>query len=249
MKLPSYFHARPVRVLLAGCGGTGSHALSGLARLHTCLRAVDHPGLEVTAADPDRVSEANVGRQLFAASDLGHPKADVLVHRLNLWYDLAWQARPEPVTADFAPDRGADLLIGCVDSAAARHALDACARAARIPFWLDCGNDDRWGQVVLGQPVGTDRLPTVLEIFPDMRDAGDTGPSCSLAESLGRQGAFINQAIATLALDALWTMFRSGRIDRFAWFLNLADGRMTSLDSDPATRARLTRSAGQDPAA
>ena len=55
----------PVTVNLIGAGGTGSQVLTCLARLDTALRGLGHPGLFVTLYDPDTVTEANIGRQLF----------------------------------------------------------------------------------------------------------------------------------------------------------------------------------------
>ena len=247
VRLPRDWHSRPVQIAVAGCGGSGSHVLAGLARLHTCLVGLDHPGLAVVAYDPDRVTDSNVGRQLFAPADLGRLKADALIHRINLWYGLDWQAVPERLDADNATGKPVDLLVGCVDSAAARVALGAFCAARQVDFWLDLGNEQRTGQVVLGQPAEAAqsagwRLPTVLEVFPDLRDPArrDPGPSCSLAESLSRQGPLINQMMATLALDALWQALRTGAIPRFAWFVNLDDGRVTSLPAEPAVTARYT---------
>ena len=238
-RLPGHYYRSPVKIVVAGCGGTGSHMISGLARLDACLRGLDHPGFEVVACDPDRVSPTNVGRQMFAPSDVGLYKADVLIHRANLWFGLDWESRPVALNGEIDTRSQIHLLIGCVDSWAARQDLLRAAQKLHADYWLDCGNGDSWGQVVLGE-IATGRhghrdlLPTVLDRFPDVDpdiDA-DAGPSCSLAESLGRQGPMINQALATLALDALWQTFRTGRIDRAAWFLNLASGRMTS---SPAT--------------
>lgn len=65
----------PVTVNLIGAGGTGSQVLTGLARLDVTLRALGHPGLFVTLYDPDIVTEANIGRQLFGYSDMGLNKA------------------------------------------------------------------------------------------------------------------------------------------------------------------------------
>jgi PRTRC genetic system ThiF family protein len=79
--LPARYVEDQVTVDLIGCGGNGSQMLTGLARLDRALRALGHPGLVVTAWDPDTVSEANVGRQLFSPSDVGLNKATVLVHR------------------------------------------------------------------------------------------------------------------------------------------------------------------------
>jgi len=118
----------------------------GLARLHTALRALGHPGLNVAVYDPDHVSPANLGRQLFSAADLGANKAQVLVNRINCFFNLQWQAQPTKLTRNSGQHW--DFLIGCVDSAAARLELDRC----KFHYWLDLGNSAKYGQVVLGEP-------------------------------------------------------------------------------------------------
>jgi hypothetical protein len=62
----------------------------GLCQLQKALQGLGHPGLQVTAFDPDTVSEANLGRQLFTESDLGQNKALTLIHRLNIAFGLDW---------------------------------------------------------------------------------------------------------------------------------------------------------------
>ena len=70
-----------VRCHLVGVGGNGAHMAACLARLDIATRALGHPyGLYVEAFDADRVSEANVGRQLYSVADLGKHKALVTVH-------------------------------------------------------------------------------------------------------------------------------------------------------------------------
>lgn len=242
-----------VRVALAGCGGNGSQMLTGLARLNHAMRALGHPGLRVEAFDPDRVSEANVGRQLFAPVDVGLPKASVLVHRLNAYFGLDWVAHVDRMEHwnPFGIEGGFDLVVSCVDSRAARVAIDRKRPAVRDgarPYWLDLGNREADGQVVLGQwPIGdepdTPRLPTVLELFPEMRDLRtpeDDAPSCGLAEALERQELFINQAVVTQALAILWTLFRFGRISWHGAFVNLRTGRTQPLAVDPEAWARLS---------
>ena len=56
----------PVTVLVAGAGGTGYQVITSLARMSVALQALGHPGLHLTAFDPDTVTEANIGRQLFS---------------------------------------------------------------------------------------------------------------------------------------------------------------------------------------
>ena len=69
---------RPVTVNLIGAGGTGSQVLTCLARLDVALRGLGHPGLFVTLYDPDIVTEANIGRQLFSPSDLDRTRRNAL---------------------------------------------------------------------------------------------------------------------------------------------------------------------------
>lgn len=244
----------PVHIALAGAGGNGSQMLSGLARLNCAIRALGHPGLDVTVYDPDDVSEANLGRQLFAPGDVGRNKAAVAVHRINAWFGTAWEASPTAFGSRRA-ERAQDtsIVISCVDSARARVLVNAEIETwYRKPFyWMDLGNRAADGQVVLGIPAWHAehaayeyRLPTVLELYPELRaSAGaadaDPGPSCSLAQALERQELFVNQAVVTPALQLLWLVFRHGRTDWCGAFVNLASGRMSPLPVDPQAWARM----------
>ncbi|XCP04908.1 PRTRC_ThiF: PRTRC system ThiF family protein [Bacteroides fragilis] len=78
----------PVTVFVIGAGGTGSQVATGLARMSVALQALGHPGLHVTVFDPDTVTEANIGRQLFSGSELGLNKAAALATRINRFFRL-----------------------------------------------------------------------------------------------------------------------------------------------------------------
>jgi len=254
--LPSHLVQGRIRIALAGAGGNGSQMLSGLARLHLALSALGHPGLDVTVFDPDIVTPANIGRQLFSPSDVDCYKADVLVNRINCFFNLAWKAQPTKYTRQSG---GTHLLIGCVDSATARREL----MHARWEYWLDLGNMERKGQVVLGQKPKRIRseaadtarrmfnrkmtakeraedaawqkfqpLPTIMELFPELKNKRrkvDNTPSCSLAEALEKQDLFINQTVATFALQLLWQFIRQGGLDIHGYFINLESGRVSPL--------------------
>lgn len=256
----------PVNIALVGAGGNGSQMLTGLARLHTAMLALHHPGgLRVHVYDPDRVSEANVGRQLFSPSDIGQYKACVLVHRLNCWYGLDWEARPSRFTlpASNYATNFPDIVVSCVDTIASRKEIAKLLtlRRSETPrYWLDLGNRQQDGQVILGEPdrqhgagcgvinseefrrgmnakvrrakkVAPPRLPTVMEIFPELkrRQKEDNAPSCSLAESLEKQDLFINDHISRWALHLLWTLFRQGKIEHHGYLINLKDGAVNPL--------------------
>lgn len=243
--------SNPVTIQLVGCGGNGSQMLTGLARLHYALHALGHPGFRLLAWDPDNVSQANIGRQLFSPSDVGQNKAAVLINRVNVFFSLSWGAIPRRFDSWHGGHQGTDIVITCVDSAAARREIGAQIDGIEdLYYWMDLGNRAEDGQVVLGCPAWNEerranypeRLPTVLELFPEIA-AGkvkeDNTPSCSLAEALERQHLFVNQAVVTSALQILWQLFRFGKIDWHGAFINLRTGRTTPLPVDLAVWARM----------
>ncbi len=247
---------RPVVVHLVGTGGNGSYMLSGLAKLNHALQHLGHPGFELTAWDPDTVSEANVGRQLFYPGDVGHAKSDVLVNRINAAFGVSWRsvATRYSTTGLAVPD----VLVSCVDSAAARVEIGKIwDRGNFARYWLDLGNRAADGQVVLGSATalswGTDAkrqpkcaaLPTVLDLHPEIvagEVPDDDAPSCSLAEALERQQLFINQHIANEACELLWRLFRFGEIDWHAVYVNLnprsVARRATNIPLSPKRAAK-----------
>jgi PRTRC genetic system ThiF family protein len=238
---------QPLRVLIVGAGGNGSSILLGLPYLHQAMRVWGHAGgIHVMLADGDQVSDTNCVRQPFAAADVGLKKATVLINRVNLFWGLKWQAHPEHFHKDSLRSNSAHphLIIGCVDTRAARQAiLSAVTRANDYTtYWLDLGNNASSGQYVLGQPLNATnrrsavRLRTVADLYPEIADteAGeDPLPSCSAAEALERQEPFINQVLATSALAMLARLFRYGTLTHHGAFYNASTGRMSVLGVDP----------------
>ncbi|AST27240.1 MULTISPECIES: PRTRC system ThiF family protein [Ralstonia solanacearum species complex] len=239
-----------VRVVLVGCGGNGSQMLTGLARLNHAIRALGHPGLAVEVYDPDTVSEANMGRQLFSPADVGHYKAIVHTQRINHFFGLDWRAQPRKYErGEYAhPAAVPALFIACVDSAAARQQLDTAISGRMNTYLLDLGNRASDGQVLFGQtpatlqdgavgnarfnPPGSAPLPYPYAVLPELIDTimpEDDAPSCGLAEALARQELFVNQAIVTPALAILWEFFRYGRLTWHGAFVNLKTGSMRPM--------------------
>jgi PRTRC genetic system ThiF family protein len=240
-KLDLDLYQRLIRVCLVGAGGNGSQMLSGLARLHLSLKAVGHPyGFDVVVLDPDLVTEANVGRQLFSPSDIGQPKAHILVNRLNAFFGLDWRARASRFCMESIQHGTSDFIIGCVDTKASRRDIAEAVEWARCRYWLDLGNDAKVGQVILGEPPKAEkrldfRLPTVTDLYPKILDPKakeDDTPSCSLAGALLKQDLFINQAVSTFALNLLWSLFRQGGLNYHGAFINLETSTTTPLPID-----------------
>lgn len=161
----------PVTINVIGCGGTGSQVINSLARMHSALRALNHPGLYVRAIDPDKVTTANMGRQLFSPADVDSYKCMVLVGRINRFFGTDWEGVPKyyDATTDVRP---ANITISCVDTGAARKGIKAALRMEtkssrpqptptgymidnylqpyETPYyWMDFGNMMDRGQVVL----------------------------------------------------------------------------------------------------
>lgn len=239
---------RRVGIHLVGVGGNGAQMAACLARLDIAMKALGHPhGLHVTAFDADWVSEANVGRQLYSAADIGRHKAIVTIHRLNQFYGLDWIAHPIRYEA-FRPSRygmpRADILVSCVDSRSARRTLHEAVfdGGERYRYWLDLGNTEASAQVVLGQgPCRAQgerglRLPCVTELFPELLDAGipdDNRPSCSVRVSLASQGLFINDVAVRFAAQLLYELFSKGRLTQHGVVVNLDSKRSGPIEVDP----------------
>lgn len=241
---------RPVEIHLVGCGGTGSALASRLVQLNTALLSLGHPGLKVIVYDPDIVSEANIGRQMFYAADVGHPKASVLATRINQCTGFSWEAVPGRYSTRRV--RAPDLLISAVDTGQARIEIaEILRRGVACPYWLDCGNNRTAGQVVLGtireveQPKIEDvigRLPTVLDLYPEIKDPSreaDQGPSCSLAEAIEQQDLFINQFVALESAELLWKIFRQGFIEYSVAYVSLTSRNTSVLPIDPKAWERF----------
>ncbi len=206
-------------------------------------------GLSVTAIDGDEVSPSNIGRQLFYACDIGRNKAEVLINRINLTMGTQWHAVAGMLT-DMSSLQS-DIVIGCVDTRKARSIINKAGCNYGGGYWLDLGNRQHDGQVILGQferhgwqhePERV-RLPHVGDLFPEAcnpaLDGDDSGPSCSLAEALEKQSLFINRGVSLYALNLLFELFRYGGLSHHGAFVNLKTGRTNPLAVDPETWKRF----------
>ena len=242
---------RPVRVLIVGCGGTGSAIAAGLPYLHQAMLACGHPGgLQVTIMDGDTISPTNCVRQPFSRSEVGLYKAVVMVNRINIFWGLSWEAVPAHLSDRKALSPSYEncigrthIVIGCVDTRAARAVIrDTTGNFSTVDYWLDVGNNTDSGQFILGEPLNEvnrrarTRLRTVAEWFPEIVDASldnDGLPSCSAAEAIERQEPFVNQTLAQHALGLLARLFRYGMTAYYGGFVNLASGACAPLPVVP----------------
>jgi len=237
----------PVTINLIGAGGTGSQVLTCLARLDVTLRALNHPGLFVTLYDPDEVTDANIGRQLFSYSDFGLNKAVCLISRINNFFGNDWKAVPHlfpASTKEGKKDNMANITITCTDNIKSRLDMWSFLKATRnigsytdykTPlYWMDFGNAQTTGQVLMGtvqkkipQPKSNkyktvESLKVITEYVKySAVKVEESGSSCSLAEALQKQDLYINSTLAQLGCNILWKMFRQGMIEHQGLYMNL----------------------------
>jgi len=234
----------PATVNLIGVGGTGSQVLTALSRIRHTLIALGHPGFHVTAYDPDIVTEANLGRQLFSESEIGLNKAAILTSRINRFFSIGWQAVP-----DVYRNEPANIIITCTDNVKSRMDIasellskpDKGYDYKKLMYWMDFGNTQNTGQVILGtfgeiaQPkskkyIPAGKLPCITERFDLTKvDEKNAGPSCSLAEAIEKQDLFINSTLANAGAKLLWKLFREGMTDYAGVFLNMDTMKMNPV--------------------
>ncbi len=237
-----------VRLVMVGCGGTGSWLAPSVARI---ARVLNESGTETSAlfVDPDSIENKNIPRQNFCDAELGHPKAQTLAGR----YSLAWGVEIGSVTDHFKAEMIGSrwnrlaMVIGCVDNAAARQELakTLAANAVDSPprvWWLDCGNQRESGQVLLGStndprslrsafpldgfcqhlPSPALQCPDLLE--PQPEELSHHNLSCAELTLANAQGLIVNQRVAAEAADYLVRLLIHQNLRRFATWFDLASG-------------------------
>ncbi len=237
----------PITVNLIGAGGTGSQMLTTLARMSHALTELNHAGFSVRLWDDDEITRANLGRQLFAESELGLKKSIALINRTNRFFGTNWKAETVKFERNhlnnLPENASANIFISCVDSVKSRFEIAEILKnlsnsgyySDRSRYWLDFGNSQFSGQVLLST-IGTikqpdsekyetvENLPFVTEEFGELlkqSEKEDNTPSCSLAEALEKQDLFINSVLAQMGSSLLWNLFRNGMTENRGFFLNL----------------------------
>lgn len=180
----------PNKIVVFGCGGTGSRVVPLLAQfIKSCAWVVDP---EIILVDFDKVEEKNLGRQNFIVPDVGRNKAVVLANRYSRAFNITItaieaklgrnsnipQEREASNTFDdmvSANERRNFLFILCVDSPEARREImTELLHVTGTSFnnlVIDAGNENDFGQVVITSLLGieyyTRDLLTISELKED----------------------------------------------------------------------------------
>ncbi|MFO7682971.1 MAG: ThiF family adenylyltransferase [Chloroflexota bacterium] len=241
------------RIMLVGCGGTGSALAANLASLayHAGQKGVQ---VELTLVDHDVVELKNCGRQNLALQTAlagGVPKAADLALRLNAAYGLNIAAWPQPYEAAMAEQwleantrRGGcvHLIIGCVDNHLARRELaQTVARYSGSVWAIDSGNDRYSGQALIGNltecagikldPLGLcSGLPSPYVQEPDLLapDPSEQTLSCAERTLAEEQSLMVNRMAATIVAQYVTDMALHREVRQLSTAFNLAPPTMSS---------------------
>lgn len=237
---------------IVGVGGTGASAARIVARILYDMQRLRKHTPQIVLIDPDRVEEKNIGRQaLFAPSDIGKHKAEVVGRRLNfaLGLDIAWICEPVSATRHF--DRyGGNLVISCVDNHAARKELH---RVSGVQ--IASGNHENAGQVCIGNTDDLDLMRRFIDgreskypylpkeglLFPDLLQPEPPRPtppvSCGEMIAQGSQHLLVNDMMATVVGQYVYRLLHRQPIGSFITFVSI--GEMPATRSLPISREEL----------
>jgi hypothetical protein len=180
-------------------------------------------------------------------AEIGRYKAEALAVRYSRAFGLSIHFYNEALGANHLAGRsqrevpaGLDLVIGCVDNAGARREINkACRNSGGHLWWLDCGNHDQSGQVILGNqdrkspqinPFGfCTGLPLPSIQHPELvRQKSRRRHTCADDLLAGVQSLMINQAVAGWAANYVYRLTVARDLDCYATYFDLLAGAARS---------------------
>jgi PRTRC genetic system ThiF family protein len=237
-------------VALIGCGGTGGWLAPALARIAYILKRKEKE-ISLMFVDPDIVEEVNIGRQNFCQAEIGRNKAEALAERYGTAWGVEIEAIPRTWEEANKTERvlaweSCSLIVGCVDNAKARASIVRELRNGSV-FWIDCGNHEASGQVLLGNverleegarafpskkmcvilPAPHVQEPTLL--VPRRGENGKERLSCAELAALNAQSLAINQRVAAEAADMIGRLLVTHDLKRFAAYFDMDSGTASSV--------------------
>ena len=166
-----------INLIILGAGGTGGHLFDFVARLAYGMNAdPTRPDLHLTLIDGDEVEEKNLLRQNFTLDDLGENKAEALAYRYKDQMDVSTNVitsfftKPSEITDLFDKEADFNVIVGAVDNHYARYLIEQSMVETKDEYnavWVDSGNGDRFGQVIVSGSEAVLQVDKIREFVPD----------------------------------------------------------------------------------
>jgi len=244
--VPSHLVNTKIKVALVGAGGTGSYLAQELVRLGKALNVLSpETKLEVTIFDDGVVTEANCIRQNFFSTMIGMSKADATVWTTNNLHGMNFIAKSEKATPKSLT--AFNLIITAVDIPSIRYEIaqyfdkvvDTTSHYSmdRKLLWLDVGNTQASGNIVLGQFGNDKELPHICDLydFSNLSDDAGLEKSCSAIESLQKQNLGVNAFCARIGGQLLTNLFLNGSIAYHGAYFDCNEMTVDPINIDKKT--------------
>lgn len=211
--------------IIIGAGGNGGYFIPQLARAVSLANRIatveNRPTHSITIIDADDVEDKNLTRQNFLPIDVGGNKAQIMATRygrafgLEINYVDEYLVDADMLTGIINGNSGIPVIVGAVDNNKTRAILHSVYSKRKNTFYLDAGNEEWAGQVVLGYNSGGQKpqkgnkkphlfdVPSVCEIYPEILEATDKLPtelSCAERAVSNPQNIFTNMTAANILM-------------------------------------------------
>lgn len=220
------------KILIVGCGGTGSQFMPFLMQLASNVKNIK----EIILADADVFENKNLNNQRCTIYDIDKNKAQVCCERyklifpnLNISYvdkyikskDDIYNAFEEYIKVNYYY-----IIIGCVDNNATRKILYNYFLSHKNVIYIDSGNDsgkgdtNRNGQVIVGaniERIGERHyLPSVGDLYkeiPENKEDIETVGTCMRINNDYPQNIATNIMAASILMSVLTNIIMFHKIE------------------------------------
>lgn len=226
------------RIIVIGCGGTGSFLIPALSRY---LKSQNFLG-ELCLIDGDFYSESNAERQMFKTAGINTNKAAYQAEQIidslpeypyELNYVEAYVGAEE--LEDLVEEN--TMVINCADNHAVRNFAEQALLKRNNGVHICCGNEMVLGQVQISMRCnGEQVLPSIFTRFPEMRtDKEDRAKmSCEELQKLPSGGQVIsaNMTAATLAMNAIIACLKQSKAYKHGSQINFGTIQFATTTND-----------------
>ena len=204
-------------IVVVGNGGTGSNLVPHLCQWAYSVQEKEK--ISITLADEDIVEPSNIGRQFFIEPEVGKNKAKMLQRRyhrawnVNVSYYPYYIREAESLIKLLKPPACHNgqatlaILVSCVDNHFSRRIFHKVFYKLDDMIYLDAGNAEFHGQVVMGMRFqGKTLLKPLGEIDPNVyeeQDEIEVGGTCNREVIKQPQNLLANLWAATVLLTFL----------------------------------------------